>query len=288
MATVMVTGSNGQLGAAVQNLSVQHPQHRFLFLQRSDLTLTDEAAVAEFVQTHKPQYIINCAAYTAVDKAETDADAAFAINRDAVAYLAKASTAAGSRLIHISTDYVFDGTATAPYSEGAATNPTSVYGASKRGGEEACLQYAADNSIIIRTSWVYSSTGHNFVKTVLRILGSGKDMNVVSDQQGTPTFAPDLAAAILQIINSKNWQPGIYHFTNSGETTWYQFASAVKEMTGLAPAVNPIPTSAYPTPARRPAYSVLGKEKIIRNYNIQLVPWQESLKTCLAQLQTKS
>ena len=252
------------------------------------MNLTSAEEVMQYVHTHRPHYIINCAAYTAVDKAETEPDAAFAVNRDAVAHLAKAATAAGSRLIHISTDYVFDGTATTPYEENAATNPASVYGASKRGGEEACLQHASQNSVVIRTSWVYSTTGHNFVKTVLRILGSGKEMNVVRDQQGTPTYAPDLAAAILHIVNSTAWHPGTYHFTNDGETTWFHFASAIRELAGLSPAVHPISTSAYPTPARRPAYSVLGKEKIKTNYGVTLVPWQQSLQFCVQRLQTNS
>jgi dTDP-4-dehydrorhamnose reductase len=283
MATILVTGANGQLGSELREQAAMHGQHRFVFNDRDEVDITNPNEVDACFDQFKPDYCVNCAAYTAVDKAETEQELAFRINADAVRNLATACTRTGAKFLHISTDYVFDGRGTAPYAETDPTNPPSVYGQSKLQGEAEALK-ANPATLIIRTSWVYSQYGHNFVKTMLRLMQSRPEIGVVADQQGSPTYAADLAEAILHIIDSGTWQPQLYHFSNAGAVSWHGFAQAIKEGSGAACTVKPITTAEYPTPAARPAYSVLNTEKIQQAYGIKLKPWRESLVVCLRKL----
>jgi dTDP-4-dehydrorhamnose reductase len=283
MATILVTGADGQLGSELRERAPAHPEHRFVFYNRTGLDINDPQKINACFAAQQPQYCINCAAYTAVDKAETDRDSAYQTNATAVKNLAAACAQFHVRFIHISTDYVFDGRGTMPYSETAATNPSGVYGQSKLQGEHEALQANAE-TLIVRTSWVYSQYGHNFVKTMLRLMQSRTEIGVVADQQGSPTYAADLAEALLHVIDSGIWQPGVYHFSNAGVVTWHGFAQAIKEATGAACLIKPITTAEYPTPAARPAYSVLNTEKIQQVYGIRLKPWRESLLACLRKL----
>lgn len=276
----MVTGSNGQLGKELQQLESSYPQFEFIFLSREDLPIHHFELVRNFFKGYHPQFLINCAAYTAVDRAETEKDLAFQVNGEAVGVLAAVCMEYGTKFLHVSTDYVFDGTSTVPYKEESPTNPQSVYGASKLEGEKEALHYNPE-SIIIRTSWVYSSYGRNFVKTMMKLMAEKEQLYVVNDQSGSPTYAADLADAIMQIIASGEWVPGIYHFSNEGVTTWFDFAETIRDLIQSSCKVNPIPTSSYPTPARRPAYSVLDKSKITGTYGIVLKDWKDSLKACL-------
>jgi dTDP-4-dehydrorhamnose reductase len=279
--TILVTGSNGQLGKELQQLAVVYPQYKFVFASREDLKLHHFPLVENFFLATKPQYCINCAAYTAVDKAESEKDMAMLVNGEAVGHLAAICKKYQTKLIHISTDYVFDGESETPYKEDDTTNPKNVYGASKLLGEQLCMKENAD-SIIIRTSWVYSSFGHNFVKTMMRLMSERNEINVVSDQIGSPTYAVDLAKTILDIIASGKWESGIYHYSNEGKISWYEFAVAIKELTGSNCSINPIPTSAYPTPAKRPHYSLLDKERIKAVFQITVPSWKSSLQRCIA------
>jgi dTDP-4-dehydrorhamnose reductase len=279
--TILVTGSNGQLGKELQQLAVVYPQYKFVFASREDLKLHHFPLVENFFLATKPQYCINCAAYTAVDKAESEKDMAMLVNGEAVGHLAAICKKYQTKLIHISTDYVFDGESETPYKEDDTTTPKTVYGASKLLGEQLCMKENAD-SIIIRTSWVYSSFGHNFVKTMMRLMSERNEINVVSDQIGSPTYAADLAKTILDIIASGKWESGIYHYSNEGKISWYEFAVAIKELTGSNCSINPIPTSAYPTPAKRPHYSLLDKERIKAVFQITVPPWKSSLQRCIA------
>ena len=280
---ILVTGSNGQLGSELRQYA-HTPGLVFNFTDRSTLHLDTEAAVSDYIERLQPQYVINCAAYTAVDKAEQpEAQAeAESINADAVGYLAEACATYGAKLIHISTDYVFDGTASRPYRPSDPVNPLSVYGATKLKGEILAGQYT--DAVIIRTAWVYSAFGKNFVKTMVRLMSEKPAINVVADQYGSPTYAADLAAAIIHIVQSGKWAPGIYHYTNEGQTSWYGFAMAIRELTNSPCEVNPIPSAAYPTPARRPGYSVLDKSDIKQTYDIIIPDWKDSLKKCMRTL----
>ena len=280
---ILITGANGQLGKELKKISASFPNFDFKFLLREDLPLTDPEAVNKFLKNYHLQYVVNCAAYTAVDRAEQEKDLAFRVNSDAVGILAAACKKYHTKFIHISTDYVFDGTATVPYREDSPTNPQSVYGASKLEGETQALQFNP-GSIIIRTSWVYSEFGKNFVKTMLKLLQEKEEINVVSDQVGSPTYAADLAEVIMQIIASQSWQPGIYHYSNDGIISWYDFAVAIKELSGSSCKINPVATSQYPTPAKRPAYSALDKTKIQQVYGTRLRNWQDSLEKCLLKM----
>lgn len=280
---ILITGSNGQLGKELKRLENSFPQFDFIFLSREDLPIHHFELVRNFFKGYQPQYLINCAAYTAVDRAESERELAFQVNGESVGVLAAVCKEYGTKLIHISTDYVFDGTATLPYKEESLTNPQSVYGASKLEGEKEALRFNPD-SIIIRTSWVYSEFGKNFVKTMLKLMSEREDLNVVSDQFGSPTYAADLAETIVQIISSGQWHAGIYHYSNEGVISWYEFAVAIKELSGSVCKVNPIPTSQYPTPAKRPAYSVLDKTKIQSVFNLPIKDWKESLEICLSRL----
>lgn len=280
---ILVTGSNGQLGKELQDKASSYPQFEFRFLSKEEMPVQDKQAVENIFRDYRPQYLVNCAAYTAVDKAEEEKESAFAINANAVGLLASACKSNYTKFIHISTDYVFNGRADKPYEEDAPVDPQSVYGASKLEGEKLALQNNRD-SIIIRTSWVYSAYGKNFVKTMLRLLAEKKEISVVNDQFGSPTYAADLAEVLLFIIASQNWQQGIYHFSNEGVISWYDFASYIKELSGNSCTIHPVPTSQYPTAAKRPAWSVLDKRKIQQVYGVRLKNWQDSLAECLSKL----
>ncbi len=286
---ILVTGANGQLGKELQHLTPLFPQFDFIFLSRADLPIHHFELVRNFFKGYHPQYLINCAAYTAVDRAEQEKDLAFQVNAEAVGVLAAICKENNCHFIHISTDYVFDGTANVPYKEDSPTNPQSVYGASKLEGEKQALQFNP-SSFIIRTSWVYSEYGKNFVRTMVKLMKEKEEINVVNDQLGSPTYAADLAEAILQIIvtlpthHSPLTTHGIYHYSNEGIISWYDFALAINELTGSDCKINPISTSQYPTPAKRPAYSVLDKTKIQKAFGIQLKDWKESLARSLENL----
>lgn len=284
--TILVTGSNGQLGSELQTFAPSYPQYDFTFLTREQFSLDDNEQMKAAIADHQPTYVINCAAYTAVDKAESEKDAAYQANATAVSVMAKACRNVSARFIHISTDYVFDGTSREPLKEDDAVSPINVYGETKLKGEQQAIEEAPD-CIIIRTSWVYSSHGKNFVKTMLRLMGERETVSVVGDQWGSPTYAADLAEAILQIISGGNWQPGIYHYSNDGVISWAQFAEAIAEQSGAACAVQSIPTSGYPTPAARPAYSVMNKAKIAATFSIPIKPWKEGLAACIRLLQSQ-
>jgi len=286
---ILVTGSNGQLGKELQDLAPSFPQFEFVFLSKEDMPIHNFDLVRIFFDSVKPAYCINCAAYTAVDKAESEKDLAFQINGEAVGVLAAVCKEHGTKFIHVSTDYVFNGEGSYPYTENFPTDPINTYGASKLEGERQAQQLNPD-CIIIRTSWVYSSHGKNFVKTMMRLMNEKDSISVVNDQIGSPTYAADLAEAILQIITSfhSHHSPltthGIFNFSNEGIISWFEFAEAIKEMIKCPCEVKPIPTSSYPTPAKRPAYSVLDKTKIQETFHIQLKDWKESLKTCIDKL----
>lgn len=277
---ILVTGKNGQLGNELQQLAASFPFFDFVFTDRSSLDITNAEQVNNFFKENKIAYCINAAAYTAVDKAQAEKDAALLTNEKAVSNLALACQAHGSRLLHVSTDYVFDGQADQPYTEDHPVRPVNFYGETKLKGEEAAMQNPS--SIVIRTSWVYSKFGNNFVKTMLRLMADRDQLNVVSDQVGSPTYAADLAKALLHIIRTIHQNPGmpggIYHYSNEGVISWYEFAVAIQEMSGASCTISPIPTSAYPTPASRPAYSVLSKEKIKQTFSLHIPKWRDSLK----------
>ncbi len=283
--TILVTGSNGQLGSDIKALAGRYPDFNFLFTDRATLSITDEAAVNRFFEAHQPDFCVNCAAYTAVDKAEDVAEFSNvqALNADAVGYLARACAAHNTKLIHVSTDYVFDGNGTEPYKETDATQPVSVYGITKLEGEKRAAEFT--DAIIIRTAWVYSTFGKNFVKTMIRLMKEKPQINVVSDQYGTPTYAADLAAAVIHIISSGNWVPGIYHYTNEGRINWHEFALAIKDLIHADCEVKAIPTIQYPTPAKRPAWSVLDKTKIKETYQLEIPDWRTSLELCIGKMQ---
>ena len=285
---ILVTGGNGQLGKELQQLSSLYPQFEFYFLTREDMPIDQFDLVRNYFNTLQPAYCINCAAYTAVDKAESEKELAFLVNGEAVGVLAAVCKEHDTKFIHISTDYVFNGEGTYPYTENFPTDPVNIYGASKLEGEKDAIGFNPD-SIIIRTSWVYSSFGKNFVKTMIRLMNEKDEIKVVNDQVGSPTYAADIAEVILKIIGNEqltigNWKPGIYNFSNEGIITWYEFAVALKEIINCPCDVKPITTSEYPTPAKRPAYSVLDKTKIQETFGVQLKDWKKSLSFCIDRL----
>ena len=282
MQKILVTGAGGQLGRELQVLANGRPE--FIFTDRATLPVDDPAKIAAAFATHKPGVCINCAAYTAVDKAESDKETAFRINGDGPGYLADACKNSGARLIHVSTDYVFPGNSATPLRESDPTGPINTYGASKLEGERQCMEKYPQGTAIIRTAWVYSEFGNNFVKTMIRLMKERPAINVVNDQIGSPTYAADLAAAILQIVSAKSFIPGIYHYSNEGSISWYQFAVAIRDKIGSNCTVNPIPTSGFPTPAARPHYSLLDKTRIRETYNLTIPDWQPSLDSCLSRL----
>ena len=284
MANILITGSNGQLGSEIKEISNQYSQFNFTYTDIDNLDITDVAILKGFFNNQKIDYIINCAAYTAVDKAEGDRKNAELINISAVANLVKLASNHGIKLIHISTDYVFDGTSHIPYTETSATNPVSVYGLTKLKGETEASRL--QQSIIIRTSWLYSSFGKNFVKSMLSLANDRDELGVVFDQIGCPTYARDLAEAIMQIISKSDenpalFVPGIYHYSNEGICSWYDLAYEIVKFAGLKTYVKPIETKEYPTPAKRPAYSVFNKNKIKNTFSVEIPHWRDSLNKCL-------
>ena len=285
---ILVTGAYGQLGSELKEISPNFPGWEFLFTDADTLDITDETAVGRYIEKHKPGFVVNCAAYTSVDKAETETQLALKINAVAPGNLARASKAHKAGFIHISTDYVFDGLSSFPYREIDKVNPQGAYGKTKLAGEHQVKGANAD-SIIIRTSWLYSAYGNNFVKTMLTLGQERESLNIVFDQVGTPTYAADLAAAIVEIIKSgeagnRKVPPGIYHYSNEGVTSWYDFAKTIFELAELPVKVFPIESKDYPSPAKRPHYSILNKSKIKTTFNIEIPYWKDSLKVCLEKL----
>ena len=291
MKSVLVTGSNGQLGSELQQLAPLHPAFNFTFVTRAELDLSSTDAIRAWFAEKHFDVIINCAAYTAVDKAETESDLAFAINATAVETLATIAKSQQCSLIHISTDYVFAGQNFKPYQETDPTDPQGVYGASKLAGEQALLSINPAQSVIIRTAWVYSTVGNNFVKTMLRLGKERDEVGVIYDQVGSPTSAGDLALAIISIVKHPKLQSltgtEIYHYSNEGVCSWYDFAKAIFNFSGLDCFVKPIETKDYPTPAKRPHYSLLNKAKLKHDFAITIPYWQDSLKACLNLLNGK-
>ena len=285
---ILITGSNGQLGTEMRNLSTEHPNHRYFFTDVAELDITDKEAVQHFVQTNAIDIIVNCAAYTNVDKAEEDEPTAHLINARAVENLALASLSTfdsrlSTKIIHISTDYVFSGDETAPCRENDPVAPRTAYGRTKLEGEQLLLKHCPD-AVIIRTAWLYSPYGNNFVKTMLRLGAERDELRVVNDQIGTPTYAEDLAKAIYAVIEAPEWHGGIYHFTDEGVCSWYDFTVEIMRQAGRKTKVLPIKSSEYAYKTPRPHYSVLDKSKIKQTFGISIPRWQDSLAKCLTRL----
>jgi dTDP-4-dehydrorhamnose reductase len=280
---ILVTGANGQLGCELRALATQHTPFEFIFLSHHEMPINDAATVNHLFNTLHPAYCINCAAYTAVDKAEKEKEMAIAINGEAPGILAHAARMQQCKLLHISTDYVFNGMGTVPYKETDATAPTSVYGFSKLKGEENALK-EDPSTLIIRTSWVYSQFGFNFVKTMLRLMKEKETLTVVNDQQGSPTWAAGLAGALIRLVvqieEGKKDISGIYHYCDGGITNWYEFALAIKEFTGASCNIIPVTTAEYKTDAKRPAWSALDTKKIEQK-GIPIIAWKTQLQQCL-------
>ena len=288
MKNILVTGAYGQLGNEVRILSAAYPEYNFMFTDVDSLDICDKDELIDFVTGNDIRYIINCAAYTAVDKAEDDTELCEKINATAVKNLGIAAAEAGAGIIHVSTDYVFDGTSCRPYTEDMPTKPCSVYGKTKLKGEKNLLK-VCPNAIVIRTAWLYSPFGNNFVKTMIKLGSERESLNVIFDQVGTPTYAEDLADAILkamdQTIDTDHDKGGVYHFSNEGVCSWYDFTLKIHELAGIKTCkVNPIETKDYPTKAARPHYSVLNKTKIKQAFNITIPHWEASLKNCIKEL----
>ena len=283
MKKILVTGANGQLGSEFRFLSNFDNQYKWIFTDRGEFDLMDLKNLKDKISNINPDILINCAAYTAVDKAESEIESADILNHQSVEIMAEWTLYNDCKLIHVSTDYVFDGTSSIALREDSRTAPINIYGKTKLAGEIACLK-GNPQSIIIRTSWVYSSYGANFVKTMLRLLKEKDALNVVSDQIGSPTYAADLAQAIFVIINHANWQAGVYNYSNEGEISWYEFALAIQEISGLECNLNGIPSSQYPTPAKRPSFSLLDKSKIKATYSLHIPHYKESLIKCMVML----
>lgn len=282
---ILITGCKGQLGSEIQRLAedIDPEEFQFIFTNKDELDITDRNAVYDFVERNNIGTIVNCAAYTAVDKAEADAELCELLNQAAPTYLAEAIDSMGGSMIQISTDYVFDGTNHRPYTEDDLTNPQGVYGRTKLAGEEGVIRSCV-GAMVIRTAWLYSSFGNNFVKTMLRLGKEREALGVVADQTGTPTYARDLAMAIIEILR-QGIIPGVYHYSNEGTTSWYDFTKAIHRIAGINTcSVKPIHTEDYPTPAKRPHYSVLDKTKIKSTFNISIPWWEDSLKECLKEL----
>ena len=288
--TIIISGKNGQLGNELQDAALLFPQFHYRFFGKDELDISNAGALENIFKKYKPFSFINTAAYTAVDKAETEQEAAYLINAEAIGIIAKTCKFYNTKLIHISTDYVFDGKGNEPYKEDDKTNPVNYYGYTKWMGEQLALENNPQ-TIVIRTSWVYSVYGNNFVKTMLRLMKDRKELNVVNNQFGSPTYAKDLAEAILKIIantqqSNGNTQSksGVYHYSNEGAISWCDFATAIRDIKKFGCTVNGITTVQYPTPAKRPAYAVMNKEKIHTAFNIEIKDWKQSLQECLGKL----
>jgi len=291
--TILITGSTGQLGQSIQFIATDYPDYKFVFAHRQQLDLSNETGITAFFKNQTFDIIINCAAHTAVDKAESEPELANQINHLAVKQLADIAQQHNTKLIHISTDYVFNGQQYRPYIETDEVEPQSVYGQTKLHGEQAIQNTLKTNAIIIRTSWVYSEYGNNFVKTMLQLGNERDSLNIIFDQVGTPTYASDLAQAIMKIVQSQefnqaDFKTNIVHYSNEGACSWYDFAKAIFELTNIRCHVSPIETKDYPTPAKRPHYSVLNKARIKQTYNLAIPYWKDSLKQCLTALQDKA
>jgi dTDP-4-dehydrorhamnose reductase len=280
MQTILITGSHGQLGNEMQQAANRFQSFNFLYTDVEDLDICDKAALNSYVKANNVNIIVNCAAYTAVDKAEDDVALCYKINSDAVRNIGKVAKENGIKVVHISTDYVFDGTNYIPYTEDQPVCPSSVYGKSKLSGEQALIE-SCDQAVIIRTAWLYSSFGNNFVKTMMK-LGTERDsLNVIFDQIGSPTYAADLADTILRVISHDTFVPGIYHFSDEGVCSWYDFTISIHRIAGIDCNVHPIETKDYPARTPRPHYSVLNKAKIKSTYGIVIPHWEVSLEKCI-------
>jgi len=281
---ILVTGKNGQLGSEIESIIHQFKEFEFLFTDSKELDISNKLEVETFFKKNKFNAVINCAAYTAVDLAENEFEKANSINHLGIKYISKMCQKYNCKLIHISTDYVFDGTNCIPYEEKDKPNPQSIYGKTKLDGENILKTINPKNSIVIRTSWVYSNYGKNFVKTMIKLGKEKKELGVIIDQIGTPTYAKDLAKVILQIIPKiKNKNVELYHFSNEGVCSWYDFAKTIFELLDIKVKVNAIESSQYPTAAKRPQYSVLNKKKIKNTFQIEVAYWKDSLIDCLQQ-----
>ena len=280
---ILITGCNGQLGNEIQLLEKEYPQHTYFNTDVAELDITNQLAVNDFINRHAIDGVINCAAYTAVDKAEGDKELCTTLNTVAPSYLAAAIDKRGGWIIHVSTDYVFDGTHHTPYVETDTPSPDSVYGSTKLAGELGVSKFCKKH-MIIRTAWLYSAFGNNFVKTMIRLGKEKTELGVIFDQIGTPTYARDLAVAIMTAVD-KGIATGVYHFSNEGVISWYDFTKAIHRIAGIKDCkVRPLHTSEYPTAANRPAYSVLDKTKIKQTYGIEIPYWEDSLKECIERL----
>lgn len=280
---ILVTGCNGQLGNEIQLLEKEYPQHTYFNTDVAELDITNQLAVNDFINRHAIDGVINCAAYTAVDKAEGDKELCTTLNTVAPSYLAAAIDKRGGWIIHVSTDYVFDGTHHTPYVETDTPSPDSVYGSTKLAGELGVSKFCKKH-MIIRTAWLYSAFGNNFVKTMIRLGKEKTELGVIFDQIGTPTYARDLAVAIMTAVD-KGIETGVYHFSNEGVISWYDFTKAIHRIAGIKDCkVRPLHTSEYPTAANRPAYSVLDKTKIKQTYGIEIPYWEDSLRECIERL----
>lgn len=287
MKHILVTGGKGQLASCIQNISLDLKGYTFVFVDYDELDIIDDEAVNQFFKATKFTYVINCAAYTAVDKAESENELAKSVNELGAKYLAEACAKTSGIFIQISTDFVFDGKHSKPYMEEDLAQPVSVYGLTKLNGEKEVAK-ALKEHFIIRTSWLYSEYGNNFLKTMLRLASEKDTLSVVCDQVGSPTYARDLANVILKIISDKSATYGTYHYSNEGVASWYDFAKAIFDINGNELKVFPIKTEAYPTPAKRPAYSVLDKTKIKANLNIEIPNWRDSLERCIKNLRSEN
>lgn len=288
MKNILITGGNGQLGQSLKHVSAAYPQFNLLFTDASELDITSADSLAAYFTANQIDACINCAAYTAVDKAESDEENAFLLNFQAVLSLAEICAQHNTQLVHISTDYVFNGKQNVPYTEEDDTDPQSIYGASKLRGEAAAIGYNPD-TIVVRTSWLYSEYAVNFVKRMQELMREREELSVVFDQAGTPTYAGDLAAALLEMLQYKAAHPeaalgGVYHYSNEGVTSWYDFAVTIKELTAATTKVLPVTSDKYKTAAARPAYSVLNKEKIKTTFGIHIPYWRDSLVKCLRRM----
>lgn len=283
MDTILITGSNGQLGNEMQLAANRFPSFKYIFTDIIELDISDKSALEAFVLANNINVIVNCAAYTAVDKAENDEELCYKINADALCSIGKVANAYGLKVIHVSTDYVFDGSNNIPYTEDQPVCPATVYGKSKLAGEQALLENSTQ-SVIIRTAWLYSSFGSNFVKTMMKLGKERESLNVIFDQVGTPTYAADLADTILTILSSETFVPGIYHYSNEGVCSWYDFTKSIHKIAGIECNVLPIESKEYPAPTPRPHYSVLNKSKIKKTYGIIIPHWEDSLVKCIIKL----